>query len=91
MIYLIIISIIAFCIINTQWILLDSHNKGMLCKIWVDYIIAIIGDLLIFQIIILALKTIVFVILIKCGEQSAVGTCLKCLVTTIPYIFSLEE
>ena len=91
MIYLIIISIIAFCSINTQWIILDSKNKGMLCKIWVDYIIAIIGDLLIFQIIILAVKTIVFVILIKCGEQSAVGTCLKCLVTTIPYLFSLEE
>lgn len=91
MIYLIIIGFISFCGINTEWILIDSENNGIKCRLIVDFCIGIFGDIIIFQILILVLKTFVFVLMIKCGNTCIIGSVLKCFVTTIPFLFSLEE
>lgn len=91
MIYLIIVGFISFCGINTQWILIDSENNGLKCRLIVDFCIGIFGDIIIFQILILIFKSFIFVLMIKCGDTCVIGSVLKCFLTTIPFLFSLEE
>ena len=57
----------------------------------IDFCIGIFGDIIIFQILILIFKSFIFVLMIKCGDTCVIGSVLKCFLTTIPFLFSLEE
>ena len=82
--------IFSFGLINTQWIILDNEKKGNSCNIVKDFCFTVFVDLVMYQFLLLVIKTFMYVIIIKWGENSLAGTLIACLATAMPFLFSLD-
>ena len=88
-VYFIFVNIVIFAIINTTWISLDSEQNNFDCRFLEDFFISIVLDCFLYQILILCLKALLYFFILKGNESSCLKGCLLCLVSSLPWVFSI--
>ena len=88
-VYFVLFCIVAFATINTTWISLDSIDNGADCKFITDFFISIVFDCFVYQIVILVVKSIIYLVIMR-GRMNCVRRVLLCLVSSLPRIFNLN-
>ena len=89
LVYFIFVNIVVFAIINTTWISLDSEKNNFDCRFLQDFFISIVLDCFLYQILILCLKALLYFFILKGNESSCLKGCLLCLVSSLPWVFSI--
>ena len=90
LIYTLFVVLIIFGAINTTWLYLASEINGISCKIVKDFIITNIIDCFVYQVITLLLKALIYEIIIMLNSSHWLRATLFCIVSSIPWIFSIE-
>lgn len=89
-IYFIFLVIILFGTINTTWISLVTNVSDHSCKIIDDFIMATLIDCFIYQVITLLLKALLYEFIIATNKSNWIRGCLFCIVSSIPWLFTIE-
>ena len=90
LIYVLFIGLAVFGTINTTWLYLTSELNGVACKIVQDFILTNVIDCFVYQIAILLLKALIYEILIMTNSSNCVRAVFFCVVSSIPWLFSIE-
>ena len=90
LIYTLFVVLIIFGAINTTWLYLASEINGISCKIVKDFIITNIIDCFVYQVITLLVKAFIYEIIIMLNSSHWLRVSLFCIVSSIPWLFSIE-
>ena len=90
LIYVLFFGLVVFGTINTTWLYLTSELNGVACKIVEDFILTNVIDCFVYQIVILLLKALIYEILIMKSSSNCLRAVLFCVVSSIPWLFSIE-
>ena len=90
LIYTLFVVLIIFGAINTTWLYLASEINGISCKIVKDFIITNIIDCFVYQVITLLVKAFIYEIIIMLNSSHWLRVTLFCIVSSIPWLFSIE-
>ena len=88
-VYTVFVVIVIFGTLNTTWISLDSLNNGAECKFIKDFFISIVFDCFVYQILILVIKSIIYLVVMR-EKNSCIRRVMLCIVSSLPWIFNLN-
>ena len=88
-VYTVLVVIVILATLNTTWISLDSLNNGAECKFIKDFFISIVFDCFVYQILILVIKSIIYLVVMR-EKNSCIRRVMFCIVSSLPWIFNLN-
>ena len=88
-VYTVFVVIVILATLNTTWISLDSLNNGAECKFIKDFFISIVFDCFVYQILILVIKSIIYLVVMR-EKNSCIRRVMFCIVSSLPWIFNLN-